>query len=425
MWTNGIYDGEKVLRRRHIDTDTQVRPLSFDGLEEMPRSRIYMIFCAVGVGVEIRCHCSRDSEIDQKQSIGIPAERPGGNLSTTNSIMESLDNSTEEPPSKRLKVDDSTEESKSALDSTASLPIVSSDSAIEAPKETILPPSHSLLGTAPPLQDDSGAIIRLTESDVGISEYIAKGVPKINGIIKQRYALKLLPKEVSLTVRRFTDFLVYEVDQDSNVIHIKSLGMPPPLEKKAKNVEEPASEVNADAPSGEPTVREGTETELGTETSSEALDKVPGESSRQASSTEPWPESFTTRLSSFLSTEKIEEVKRVFLEGPEPPFVSDTGWSGRQNAKAKESGGSASMDVEENVEMRKDNGGKRGSSKRGRDRGGRGGRGGGKSAREDHRKVTSEVRLYAHIINLTMTCTTAYYLKGDAHQLPPNHTRII
>ena len=339
--------------------------------------------------------------------------------------MESLDNSIEEPPSKRLKVDDAMEDSKPAPESSATLPVVPSESATDARKEAILPPSHSLLGTAPPLQDESGAIIRLMESDVGISEYIAKNVPKINGIIKQRCALKLIPKGVSLTVRRFTDFLVYEVDQDSNIVHIKSLGMPASPEKKVKNVGEPASEVNADAPSGEPTAKEGAEAELGTETSPEALDKAPGESSKQASSTEPWPDSFTTRLSPYLSTEKIEEVKRMFLEGPEPPFVSDTGWSGRQAVKANESGGSGSTNVEENVETRKEDGGKRGSSKRGRDRGGRG-RGGGKSVREDCRKVTSEVRvLLPHIINLTMTCTTAYYLEGNAYQLPPIHTRII
>jgi tRNA pseudouridine13 synthase len=379
-----------------------------------------VVFCAVSVGVEITCHRSGDWRLKIKtKPIGIPAERPGANLSTT---MESIDNSTDEPPSKRLKVDNATEESKSAPDSSTTLPIIPADSATDVPKEAILPPSHSLLGTAPPLLDESGAIIRLKESDVGISEYIAKNVPKINGIIKQRYALKLIPKDVSLTVRRFTDFLVYEVDQDSNVVHIKSLGMPPPPEKKAKNVGEPASEVNADAPSGEPTVKEGIEAELETEKSPGA----PGESSKQASSTEPWPDSFTTRLSPFLSTEKIEEVKKMFLEGPEPPFVSDTGWSGRQAAKATDSGGSGSINVEENVEMRKENGGKRGSSKRGRDRGGRGGRGGGRSVREDRRKVTSEVRaLLIHITNLTMTCTTAYYLEGNAHQLPPINTRII
>jgi tRNA pseudouridine13 synthase len=218
--------------------------------------------------------------------------------------------------------------------------------------------------------------------------------------------------------------LVYEVDQDSNVVHVKSLGMPAPPEKKTKNVGEPGSEVNADAP--EPIVKEGgTEAELGTETLPEILDKASGESSKQVSSTKPWPDSFTTRLSPFLSTEKIEEVKKMFLEGPEPPFVSDTGWSGRQAAKATESGGSSSIKVEENVEMREENGGKRGSSKRGRDRGGRG-RGGGRSVREDRRKVTSEVRaLLAHIIYLTLTCTTAHYLEGNAHQLPPIHTRIV
>ena len=110
--------------------------------------------------------------------------------------MESSDNSTEEPPSKRLKVDNAAEESKYAPDLPAALPIAPPDS----PKDTVLPPSHSLLGTTPPLQDESGAIIRLMESDVGISEYIAKKIPKINGIIKQRYALKLIPKDVPLTV---------------------------------------------------------------------------------------------------------------------------------------------------------------------------------------------------------------------------------
>ena len=230
----------------------------------------------------------------------------------------------------------------------------------------------------------------------------------------------------ALTVRRFTDFLVHEVDQDSNVVHIKSLGIPVAPEKKAKDVAEPASKVKAEASSGEPSVKEeDTEVELGAKASAEALDKTHGEGSKQAPSTVPWPDSFTTRLAPFLSTEKIEEVKKLFLEGSEPPFVSDAGWSGRLAAKAKESGTSGSMDIKESVEIGKEDEGKRGSSRRGRDRGGRGGRGG-KSVREDRRKVTSEVRaLPAHIITLRMIRTTAYCLEGNAHQLPPNHTRII
>jgi tRNA pseudouridine13 synthase len=51
---------------------------------------------------------------------------------------------------------------------------------------SFLPPSHALLGTSPPLQTDGSSMARIMEADVGISEYIAKGVPKIDGIIKQR-----------------------------------------------------------------------------------------------------------------------------------------------------------------------------------------------------------------------------------------------
>lgn len=99
---------------------------------------------------------------------------------------------------KKLKVGDTTEELNtqgpaSAL--SATLPDLPPDSANPTTNETILPPSHSLLGTVPPLQDGTGAIIRLMETDVGISEYIAKGVPKISGIIKQRCALRFVPKD--------------------------------------------------------------------------------------------------------------------------------------------------------------------------------------------------------------------------------------
>ncbi len=145
-----------------------------------------MVFCAVGVGVEIRCH---------HRTLKPTSLRYSGPVRTRlvcHQKMESLDNSTEEPPSKRLKVDDTTEESNRAPDLSETSPIVPSDSANVPAKESILPPSHSLLGTAPPLQDETGAIIRLMESDVGISEYIAKNVSKINGIIKQRYALNLV-----------------------------------------------------------------------------------------------------------------------------------------------------------------------------------------------------------------------------------------
>lgn len=59
--------------------------------------------------------------------------------------------------------------------------------------ESVLPPSHSLLGiplpAAPP-----GQPINFTEANVGISEYVAKDAPKVEAIIKQRYEQILHPK---------------------------------------------------------------------------------------------------------------------------------------------------------------------------------------------------------------------------------------
>jgi tRNA pseudouridine13 synthase len=200
--------------------------------------------------------------------------------------------------------------------------------------------------------------------------------------------------------------LVYEVDQDSNVIHIKSLEMPKPPAKKAKDVGDPASEVNTDVTSGGPSVApENTEAEFGSEAPAGVVDETHGDSSQQKSSTVPWPDSFSTRLSPFLSTEKMQEVKQMFLEGPEPPFVSDAGWTGRLASKTNESAASGSVDIEKTVEMRSDTDGKKGNNKRGRDRGGRGGRGrgrGGRAIREDHRKVVSEVRNFSYRVTVSL-----------------------
>jgi len=203
--------------------------------------------------------------------------------------------------------------------------------------------------------------------------------------------------------------------------------MPKSPTKNAKDLGEPVSDVNADVTSEEPFVIQGsTEVEPVAEASADAIDKKDGDSSNQTSSTVPWPDLFSTRLTPFLSAEKIEEVKQMFLEGPEPPFVSDAGWSGRSAAKANENGGSSSMDIGENVETRSDDKGKKESNKRGRDRGGRGGRGG-KPVREDHRKVISEVRVLspAHATVFQTPRTTADCLEANTHQLPPNNTRII
>lgn len=52
--------------------------------------------------------------------------------------------------------------------------------------ESLLPPSHALLGAPPPVYTEDGSVQKIMETDVGISEYVGHDVPMINGIIKQR-----------------------------------------------------------------------------------------------------------------------------------------------------------------------------------------------------------------------------------------------
>jgi tRNA pseudouridine13 synthase len=54
----------------------------------------------------------------------------------------------------------------------------------ESDKPSVLPPSHCLLGIPTPVSVDGR--INFTEKDVGIAEYVGKGVSQIDGIIKQR-----------------------------------------------------------------------------------------------------------------------------------------------------------------------------------------------------------------------------------------------
>ncbi|KAH9077316.1 tRNA pseudouridine synthase D [Lactarius deliciosus] len=271
---------------------------------------------------------------------------------------EPLDNTAEAPPLKRIKIDDTAAETDIQAATPPASSVISPDTAV--PNEVganILPPSHSLLGIAPPLQDENGAIIRLMETP-----------PKIGGIIKQR----------------FTDFLVYEVDQDSNV--------------KAKEAEGTPIEVDAGVPSPKEVSAaiEQAATDSNTDPLTKTLGPTHGDSTEPASSRAPgvpWPDVFTTRLAPFLSAEQIEGIKKMFLEGPNPPFVSDAGWTGRLTSKTNDSSISDSGAVGEDADTnsrKQDEAMKRGGR---RDRGGRGGRGGRRGGRpvvEDHRKVISD-----------------------------------
>jgi tRNA pseudouridine13 synthase len=217
---------------------------------------------------------------------------------------------------------------------------------------------------------------------------------------------------------RFTDFLVYEVDLDYNIIHIKSLDIPESLPKKNKDIIAATVGPEMDGIAevvqvAETNIMEGIEdhgdaafksvNEPSEMTPSAAVGTSHGNDKSKKKTTglsEPWPERFTTALAPFLSEEALLQVKTMFLEGPEPPRVSDSGWGGRP-ARASDADITEAPNVPEPIqeEPEQDKG------RRGTDRGGRGGRGvrsgkgGGRGGRangrrEDTRKVLSNVRCH-------------------------------
>jgi tRNA pseudouridine13 synthase len=70
-----------------------------------------------------------------------------------------------------------------------------------------------------------GANVSQTEAEVavGITEYVNPTLPSWSGVLKQRY----------------TDFLVNEVDQEGNVVHLKSTKPPRVAAKPDEEGEEP------------------------------------------------------------------------------------------------------------------------------------------------------------------------------------------
>lgn len=207
-------------------------------------------------------------------------------------------------------------------------------------------------------------------------------------------------------MHRFTDFLVYEVNEDSEVVHVKSLEMPH-SERKKEKVEPPEDQAadTADPEAGGSAVDVvHTEAQVGT---------ASGESSTIQTSTKPvdedvgWTSQFDETLGPYLTEPVIAQLRQLFEEGPEPPFVSDSGWAGRQVKVADSSldnptseAPSESHAEAEDGDLEKpgnSRGNKRGRG-RGRDRGGsrggrgRGGGGRGGVGRVDNRKVISDVR---------------------------------
>lgn len=181
---------------------------------------------------------------------------------------------------------------------------------------------------------------------------------------------------------RFTDFLVHEVNLDGEAVRIKSIAMPSEEAKKDAESTGPSSSTTT-------TTTEAPPSTVGEEKASDGDNptEIVGKDAQATPEDASWPERFNTVLKTFFSESHIEQLKKMYLEGPEPPFVSDSGWIGRQGKGEESSTGEVGdqPEIKEATESR----GKRG--KRGRERGGRGrGRGGGGGKREDHRKVLSD-----------------------------------
>ena len=197
----------------------------------------------------------------------------------------------------------------------------------------------------------------------------------------------------NLTVR-FTDFLVYEVDQDGKVLHLKSLGKPEsrkaekepeknsPL-SNSKHVVKSALPADACIPSLD---KEKAEDSPATNSVSAIGDTLPDSELKAQSNANSWSEHFDKLLSTFLDGDKRAELKRIYLEGPEPPRVSDNGWSGRVANSNSEGDPSEAVETPE-THITRDNRRNRGGKHRGRGAG----RGGRTDKREDTRKVLSEV----------------------------------
>ena len=273
----------------------------------------------------------------------------------------------DQPPTKRQKLGDHQAQNPS-----------------EVVKAPLLPPSHALLGITRDGEPGEDGFTQMLETDVGISEYVGRDISPVQAVIKQRYAVLRWPShQTHALYLRFTDFLVFEIDQNDRVIRLKSLESPePPSAPDALN-DAPSQE--STAPTPQPQITPSTGPVRVPEVTEDVSTPI------EAQEGYVWSENFTTVLEKFLSPLVMDKLKQMYEEGPEPPLISDSGWGGRQ-ATQEDSGVTEEPPAEPPAETTS----KRG---RGRGRGGRGGRGRDRGVRpgkrEDNRRAVTEVRTFS------------------------------
>ena len=218
-----------------------------------------------------------------------------------------------------------------------------------------------------------------------------------------------------MTARRFTDFLVNEVDLDHQVVHIKSLALPESKKEKDKT-SVLAGEV-ADTSTGEITQDNAQAESSKIHQPDSTVAPNAGEQQQQAADEEvTWDDTFESSLSPFLSESSIVELKIMYLEGPEPPRASDNGWMSRVHTKSDDVETSEQWVLSKNGPSSSDKMRGKGGNTRGR-RGRQKGRGGCSqgSGREDSRQVSSEVCHSTGPFYHFLYQSVAHWLKGCSH----------
>ena len=129
-------------------------------------------------------------------------------------------------------------------------------------------------------------------------------------------------------------------------------------------------------------------------------EEIPNEdsiSSNAPGDDQSWPTKFTETLTPLLSPSAIEKLREMFLQGPEPPFVSDNGWGNRESQAgdgitAQDVTADSSLSETPELQNTRGKGNKKGRRDRDKSRRGRDGRRA-RGGREDNRKVLSDVRI--------------------------------
>lgn len=217
---------------------------------------------------------------------------------------------------------------------------------------------------------------------------------------------------VTSSVLRFTDFLVFEIDREHNVVRLQNISKPDESSHKPedKDTNTPGAAIDihptTECATG-PVTGAATLTKSVIDTASDSNPLPTDNLSSTAAGTSikvevaetpdfednnPWRARFTARLEQLLSLEAIEKLKQMFLEGPTSPIVSPDDSNERPPPTP--------IPIPSNNPSRSQSDGRATKHEERRGRGGREGRGGriGAPGRErpklqnaDHRKVVSDV----------------------------------